>query len=423
MKYKKTVLPDGLRIITIPMPDSPSVTVDATVEVGSLYETKEQNGIAHLLEHMVFKGTTKRPKAIDISKELDSIGASYNASTGHNTTSFYAKAASHHLEKLLDIISDMYTNPIFDPKELEKEKGVIIEEIRMYEDYPNEKVYDISQELMYGDQPAGRGIPGTAETVRSFTREGILEFRNKYYVREATTIVVSGAFDEATIIDKVKKYFALIKNGEPKKRDDVKVTLGGPTVVVANKDVDQTHIIVSFHGLNSRDPRRFAQSVLLTVLGGGMSSRLFSKMRDDLGICYYIYTGASTAPDHGSIRVSAGVDSNRLEQAVRGILEECERLCHEAVGEEEMVKAKESMAGRLLLSLETSDGRSDFFGSQECLNHEILTPAEIIANIKKVTSKEVMDIAKELFVDTSLYFAAVGRSVKEDEVKRYMRFR
>lgn len=422
MKYKKTVLSNGLRIITVPMPDSPSVTIEAIVETGSLYEAKELNGISHLLEHMIFKGTQKRPKAIDISKELDSIGASYNASTGHNSTGFYAKAASKHFDKILDVISDLYCNPTLDAAELEKEKGVIVEEIRMYEDYPNDKVTDVSSELVYGDQPAGRGIAGTEKSVRSFTREQLIEYRTKHYVTEATTVSVAGCFDENEAIKKIEKAFSNVGTGNKTKREYVNIEKSGPKVAVAKKDIDQSHILLAFHSINNEDKRLPIQAIMSTILGRGMSSRLFTKMREELGICYYVGSGSFASEDYGGFRIWAGLDSARLKQGIEGILGECKRMASELISDEEISKARDNIAGGTMLALETSDALSDYYGGQEAIRHKIETPDEWLARINKVTVEEVKDFASSLFTDSNIYLAVVGRNADETEILKYLKF-
>ena len=206
MKFNKTILKNGLRVITVPMKDNPTVTVLMMVEAGSKYETKEINGLSHFLEHMCFKGTTKRPKAIDISQELDTVGAQYNAFTSQEYTGYYAKADFKHLDLLLDVVSDMYLNPIFEDKEIEKEKGVIIEEINMYEDLPHRKVQEIFMKLLYGDQPAGWDIAGTKDNIKNIKRSDFLDYRRKHYVPSATTLVVAGRFDEKKVSPIFKKY-------------------------------------------------------------------------------------------------------------------------------------------------------------------------------------------------------------------------
>lgn len=419
MTFNKTILPNGLRIITIPMTDNPSVTVLVMVETGSKYETKEISGISHFLEHMVFKGTPKRPKASDISRELDSIGAHYNAFTGYEYTGYYAKAGSQHLDKVLDIISDMYRNPLLDVKEMEKEKGVIIEEIRMYQDMPQARARQTFMEIMYGDQPVGWDIAGTEENVRSFTREHFVNYRKEHYVSGATTVIVSGSFDEKDCIAKIKKTYDGMLSGKKKGKIATIETQTEPRIKAFFKETDQTHIVIGARTFSVIDPRIPTMHVLYTILGRGMSSRLFSRMRDELGVCYYIKTDHDPFTDHGVLTISAGVDNSRVEEAIKEILVQCKKMKDELVSPSELKKAKDYISGTTMLELETSEARAEYVGIQEMLKHKIEKPEEIIAKINKVTAEDVQKLAREIFVDSGLNMAIVGKYRDEAVFKEY----
>lgn len=419
MKFNKTTLPNGLRIITVPMADNPSVTVLVMVDAGSKYETREVNGLSHFLEHMVFKGTPKRPKAIDISRELDSIGAHYNAFTAQEFTGYYAKADVRHLDKILDVVSDMYLNPLFDQAEINKERGVIVEEIRMYQDLPQQHVQDIFMELLYGDTPAGWNVAGTESNVRAFTREDFVKYRSNNYLASSTTIVVSGSFPEDETLEKIKKAFATISEGPKSGKLAVNESQKAPAVRMDYKETDQTHLVIGVRTFPVLDKRVPTMHVLSTVLGRGMSSRLFAKMRDELGICYYIKTDHNAFTDHGILSISAGVDNSRVEEAVKGILSECVRLKNEPVPEEEIKKAKDYIAGTTMLELETSDARAEFAGFQEVMKKRIDLPAKIIEEINKVTAKDIQDLAKEIFVDPGLNLALIGKFKDSEEFRKY----
>lgn len=358
MKFSKKILKNGLRVITVPMVDNPSVTVLVMVRAGSKYETKKESGLSHFLEHMVFKGTPKRPKAIDISRELDGIGAQYNAFTAQECTGYYAKADARHTDSILDVVSDMYLNPLFDAKEMEKEKGVIIEEIRMYQDLPQRHVHDIFMELVYGNQPVGWNIAGTEEIVKSFTRDALVSYRENHYVGEATTVIVAGSFKESEMVKKIEKTFGSVSTDSMEDKLKVTESQKVPQIKTSFKETDQTHLVIGVRTFPIKDKRIPTMEVLSTVLGHGMSSRLFSKMRDQLGICYYIKTNHDPFTDHGVLTISAGVDNARVEEAVKGILGECERLKTESVSPAEMKKAKDYIAGTTMLELETSDARA-----------------------------------------------------------------
>ncbi|MCX6716246.1 MAG: pitrilysin family protein [Candidatus Taylorbacteria bacterium] len=413
MKFNKTTLKNGVRLITIPMIDNPSIAVLVMVEAGSKYENKKNNGISHFLEHMVFKGTPKRPKMSDISRELDGIGAHYNAFTGQEVTGYWVKADARHLDTALDVVSDMYLNPLFDEKEIEKEKGVIIEEMRMYRDLPQRHVHDVLSELMHGDQPAGWNIIGTEENIRSFSRDSFVSYRNDHYVGSATIVTVAGSFDEKDIIDRVEKAFIKISTVEKKGKLPVKESQKSPAVKTEYKETDQTHLVIAVRTFSIHDPRIPAMQVLSTILGGGMSSRLFTKMRDELGICYYIRASNDPFTDHGDLTISAGVDNGRVEIAVKEILAACAQLKTKLVGQAELKKAKDYIAGTTLLELETSEARAEFAGGEEILKGKIESPEEHISKVNAVTAADIQRLAQEIFVDSGLNLALVGRAKTE----------
>ena len=244
MKFNETILPNGLKIITIPMAENPAVTVLVMVSTGSKYEKKETNGLSHFLEHMVFKGTPKRPKSIDISRELESLGAQYNAFTAQEYTGYYAKVNPEHIDTALDVVSDIYLNPLLDQVEIEKEKGVIVEEIKMYQDLPHRHVQDLFMNLAYGDQPAGWNIAGTEENVKGFSQADFIKYRKEHYVAEATTVIISGSFDEKSIIEKVSKAFSGISLDKKRNKIVVIQSQTKPEILVNFKETDQAHLVL-----------------------------------------------------------------------------------------------------------------------------------------------------------------------------------
>ncbi len=409
MDYKKTVLENGVRVITVPMKDSPTVTVFVLVEAGSKYETKEQNGLSHFLEHMCFKGTTNRPKNSDISTELDSIGAVYNAFTGQEYTGYYAKAAYTHLPKVLDVVSDMYLNPIFDEKEIEKEKGVITEEVNMIEDLPQHKVQYLLLEVMYGDQPAGWTIVGSKENIRSFKKTDFVDYRNSLYVAPATTLIVAGNFDEGKVLDEVKNIFSVMPKSVKGEKLSIKDNQDTPKVAIFKKETDQTHIALGLRTFSVHDKRNKIMELLVGVLDAGMSSRLFKKLRDELGVCYYVGAGQESMTDHGLFNISAGVDNKRVKEVVQVILGELGKLKTDLVSEEELNKVKQNLIGKMYLSLETSNSLANFYGFQEIMNEEIKTPEQVKAQIESVTAEQIKDLANEIFIEKNLNLAIVGR--------------
>ena len=408
MKLTKKVLKNGLRLIIIPMKDNPTVTVLVLAEAGSKYETKQLNGISHFLEHMCFKGTTKRPKATDISRELDALGSQYNAFTAQEYTGYYAKSDAKHFHQILDIVSDIYLNAIFPEKEMEKEKGVIIEEINMYEDMPHRHVQDLMMKLLYGDQPAGWNVAGGKENITKMKREDFVEYKKAHYLPEATVLVVAGQVKEGRVLAEVKKIFNEIPRGKKGPKITVKEAQKKPHTLIKFKKTDQTHFVlgVRTYGLfNKNNP---ALSVLGGVLGGGMSSRLFVKLREEMGVGYYVRAYNDSYTDHGFFQISAGVDNKRIEEVVRAVLAECKKLKEERVNEDELNKVKECLIGNMKLSLESSDDIANFYGAQELLRRELVSADHKADELRKVTATEIQDLANQIFKDSSLNLALIG---------------
>lgn len=392
----------------MPMKDNPTVTVLVLVEAGSKYETKEVNGISHFLEHMCFKGTVKRPKAIDISRELDAIGSQYNAFTSQEYTGYYAKSDAKHFKKIFDIISDIYLNSTFPEVEMEKEKGVIIEEIHMYEDMPNRHVQDLMMTLLYGDQPAGWNIAGEKENILNMKRDDFTKYKKEKYVPEATTLVVAGQVTEKEVMKEVEKIFGNLRKTKKAKKEKVVEKQSKPKVLVKWKDTDQTHFVLcvrTFDLFNKANP---VLSVLGGVLGGGMSSRLFQKLREEMGVGYYVRAYNDTYTDHGFFQISAGVDNKRVDEVIEAILEECRKLKKELVGKEELEKVKECLIGNMKLSLESTDDIANFYGGQELLKKKVKNADDKAKDLRKVTAKQVQDMARVIFKNDKLNLALIG---------------
>jgi len=422
MNYIKKILPNGLRIIFVPMHENPTVTVFVLVEAGSKYENKKNNGISHFLEHMCFKGTTKRPTHKEISFELDKLGCHYNAFTNQEYTGYFAKADNASFGKILDIVSDIYLNPTFPEKEMEKEKGVIIEEINMYKDLPQAIVSNEFIKLLYGDQPAGWFIAGLKENILKMKRSDFVDYCKKHYVAEATTVVVAGNVEEKMTFDLVKKSFSKISSGKKEGKKRVSEIQSKPEVSIFFKDTDQTHIILGVRSLNMYDKNIPVARLLSGILGRGLSSRLFMKMREELGICYYVNAGQDSSTDHGIFEVSAGVDTNRIEIAIKAILTELALLKKELVSEEELKKVKMMLIGNLKLSLESSDSIAEFYGFQEVFKEKIKKPEDIIKEINAVTAEEIKKLASEIFIDSKLNLSIVGKFKDKSVFEKILKF-
>lgn len=406
--YKKTKLKNGMRVVTVPMKGNPTVTVLVLVEAGSRYESKPENGISHFLEHMCFKGTTKRPHPGDISRELDAIGAITNAFTGEEVTGYWAKARAHHLNHVLEVVSDLYLDPLLPATELEKERGVIIEELNMYEDLPQHNVHDVLDKLMYGEQPAGRTIVGTKENLLRFQRKDFVTYRTQHYVPEKTAIVVAGDISPSVVLKKIRRYFESVPKKKCPPREKTKEVQKKPQILIKPRKTDQTHFVIGFRSFDLFDKRDAAAEVLAAVLGGGMSSRLFHKMREELGICYYIKTAHQPMTDTGVFKVFSGVATARFEEAVREILKELRRIQHEPIDAKELAKAKELIIGRTQMGLEASDDLANWYAGEEILKHTIQTPKQALAKIAKVTARDVRRVARDIFRNDKLNLAVIG---------------
>ena len=404
----KIILKNGLRIITIPMKESLTTTVLILVEAGSKYETKEINGISHFLEHMCFKGTEKRPKSIDISSELDAIGANYNAFTSMEYTGYYAKSQPKHFAEILDVVSDIYLHQIFDASEIEKEKGVIIEEINMYEDLPMRRVQELFTFLLYGDQPAGWDIAGKKEVIKKLSRENFLKYRNDHYLANSTLVVVSGKIDENEAIGKIEKVFSSISAAEKVQKIKTKEFQEKSEVLLRHKKSDQTHLILGVRACDIFDKRKYALQVLADILGGGMSSRLFQKIREEMGAAYYVRAEADLFTDHGYLAASAGVDNQRAEEVIGAILGEFGKIIGNGVGKKELQRAKDHLIGQLVINLESSDELASFYGGQEILTKETISPKNLAKKIQAVKAEEIAEIANDIFKNNKLNLALIG---------------
>ncbi len=421
MKPIRKVLPNGLRLIVVPMKDNPTVTVTVLVETGSKYEKKEENGLSHFLEHMCFKGTTKRPSAMDISRELDGLGAQSNAFTSHEYTGYYAKGAVKHFAKLMDVIADVYLHSTFPEEEIEKEKGVIVEEINMYEDMPHRKVQELFMKLLYKDTPAGWSITGTADTVRSFKRDDFIRYHKAHYVPSATVVIISGGISGDDAESKVEEYFSKMEHGEKDGKQKVIDSQSAPTVLIAEKKTDQTHFVFGTRAFPITDEDRTpVVSVMATILAGGMSSRLFQRLREDLGACYYVRGMNDPFTDHGFIEIAVGADSSRVDMIVSEVVKACQMMKEEKVGEDELERVKEYLIGNMMLELESSDAFAQFYGSQEILNRPLRTVEEIAERVRRVTADDIQRVAKEIWQNKSLNLALIG-PYEKSETERFLK--
>ncbi|HEY1037676.1 MAG TPA: pitrilysin family protein [Candidatus Paceibacterota bacterium] len=418
--FHKEKLKNGLRFIHVPLETTETVLAMVLVGTGADYESKAENGLAHFLEHMCFKGTAKRPNAKGIALEFDNIGADYNAFTGRSHTGYYARAHKKHASKIIEMVSDIYLNSTFPEAEIEKEKGVIIQEINMYMDDPQFRVSRLATVQLYGDQPAGREIAGTKETVSSFTRKDIVRYYDDQYSAKNTVVVIAGNIKRTQAKSQVEKLFKGLNPGKVAKRPITKVNQDKPNVALEFRETDQTHLILTFRAMGYLDKRNPAARSLAMALGSGMSSRLFQKMREELGICYYINAGLHARHDVGEFVITAGVANDRVNEALEGIIDELKNVSKNGIEQAELEKVKEGRLSSLVLHLETTEDYADFYAKQEILKGKIELPKDRIKEIEGVTLKSVNTLAKDIFSPEKANLAVLG-PFSESKKKEFMK--
>ncbi|MCG2686379.1 insulinase family protein [Candidatus Parcubacteria bacterium] len=391
------------------MPQVKSVTVMVGVRAGGRYETKETNGIAHFAEHMFFKGTQKRPRPRDLAVEVDGVGGEFNASTGNEATVFYVKSAVKHLGLGLDILSDMLQNSKFDSGDIDREKGVVTEEINMYQDTPRDYISEVYQRLLYGDHPLGWDILGTKTTVSSLKRSDFLDYLDKWFYARNMVLCVVGKVDPQKVFKQASDCFGKVeKTSLGREFLSAVDSQDSPQVLLHPKKTDQAHLALGVRTFKRDHPQRYVLEVLNTILGQGMSSRLFTSVREKEGLAYYVYSGAEGFWDVGSLVAWAGVDTKRIKKAVRVILKEFANLRSQKVSPQELQKAKEYIKGRLTLALEGTGGVTTFLTGQAILEKQILTPEEIAKKIDAVSAADVQEVAQQIFKNEGLNLAIIG---------------
>lgn len=398
----------GLRLVTVPMQGTKTVTVMVMVGTGSKYETKDINGISHFLEHLMFKGTTKRPGPLDISRELDGIGAEYNAFTDKEMTAYYAKASSDKLDIAMDVIFDIYLNSKFEESGIQTERHVVVEEINMYHDEPRWIVADVLEKLLYGDQPAGWSIAGEKEIILGLKRQQFVDYFNSHYIASNTVIGIAGDIDPAAVKEKVQKYFEHIRQGNKIEKLPAIEKQSGSQADVFYKATDQTHFILGFRAFNMHDDRKYPLGVLASILGGGMSSRLFSEVREKRGLGYYVSASLEERTDTGFFEIDAGVNNDRALEAVTVVMEELRKIKQDGVTKAELKRAIDRTIGGTALALEHSNFLTQNLGGSVLFENKVLTPEDELAKIKAVTLEDIGSVTEEIFKEDRLNLAVVG---------------
>ncbi len=404
--FERTTLSNGTRVLTATMPHAQSVSCFLMYAAGSRYERREESGIAHFAEHMFFKGTERRPTARDIATEIDAIGGEFNAFTGKELTGYYVKCAAETRDIALDVLVDMLRNSRFDADEIEREKGVIVEEMNMYADTPRSYVGNVWERHLYGDQPLGWDIIGTEETVRGATRETFLGYLDRWYRPERLVVGLGGKLGDG-LCERLEELLGSIGAAETGTADPVVLPANGSPVRVHTKQSDQAHVVVGARSYPHGHPDRYAVQLLSTVLGGGMSSRLFKEVRERRGLAYYVFGASQSYTDAGSTHAQAGVDISRIDDAVTTIARELRRIAQEPVPAGELEKARAFAKGRFVLGLESPHGTIMFGLRREVLEGAAEEPDQVLAGLDAVTSDDVQRVAQDV-LGKKLHLAVIG---------------
>jgi predicted Zn-dependent peptidase len=404
----KTTLPNGLRLITAPMPHTRSVAISVYVGAGSRYETPAESGISHFIEHLCFKGTAKRPNSQLISEVIDSVGGILNAATDREYTVYYAKVARPHLDLALDVLTDLVQSPLFDAVEMEKERKVVIEELAAVVDSPAQQADLRLDEMLWPDQPLGWDIAGTAESVAGLSRDKVLDYVGRQYVPNNTVISVAGNVTEAELLELLETNLGSLPAGVPQSWFPATDDHSGPRVSAINRRTEQSHISLGMYGLPLGHPDRYALDLLSVLFGESMSSRLFMELRERQGLCYDVNSYVTHFLDAGSFGLYAAVDPSNARKAVGALVGELKRLAEDRIPEEELTKARELAKGRMLLRLEDTRSVSGWLGGQEILTGQILTPDDVVARLDAITPDDLTRVAQTLLRRDHLNLAVVG---------------
>jgi predicted Zn-dependent peptidase len=418
--YSQTKLANGLEVITCPVRGTRAATVLVLVPVGSRYEEKSVNGVAHFIEHMTFKGTNKRPTTRAISRELDGVGAEYNAFTAKDHTGYWVKVPGDRLKLAVDILADILFNSKFAQVEIEREKGVILEEIKMYEDNPLFHIGSLFEETLFGRSPLGQLIIGKRETVKKLTRQKILDFKNKFYWPSNILVVLAGCFDKKKSLTLLRKYFGKIADLD-KSRIEASKNLGQKfspgqkkaRIKLHFKKTKQVHLALGTPAYSYFHPSLYALQLLAIILGGNMSSRLFTQVRERKGLAYFIHAGTNIYRDRGNFEIQAGLDLARLSEAIKAIVAELNKIKKRGPTSQELARAKEFLGGKLTLSLEDSHTIASWYGRQKLLTGRALTPDEKLAKFRQVTRGDITKVAREIFKKSLLNMVLIGPLKKE----------
>ncbi len=416
IRYHLTGLSNHLQVLTLPMGERESAAVAIWVKVGGRYESQRISGVSHFLEHMLFKGTRRRSSR-QIKKEVEGVGGMLNAFTGEESTCYFAKLPATHFAKALDVLADMVKEATLTVKEFERERPVILEEIKMYRDQPAQYVHELMSELLWPDQPLGRSIAGVPGTVTAIRRSAMAAFKKKHYQPQNILVSVSGPVTHGEVMSLTEKCFPS-RNGGPSSRFTPARTMQRrPRFLFIEKDTEQTHLAIGFHGFSRQDPRRYALGVLNIILGANMSSRLFEEVRERRGLAYEIKSGIGHYQDTGSVTLSAGVENRKTRLAIRVALQELTKLTKKNVPAEELRRAKDYYSGQFLMGLEDTLDHLLWVGEKVLYREGLPDRREIIRSIEKVTPEDIRKVARNIFQTSRINLSLIG-PLKKNEQKR-----
>lgn len=417
--YQEYNLTNKTKLLLKPLKNTQAITVLVMYPVGSRYESQKLNGVSHFIEHMMFKGTKKRPNSLTLTREIDRLGAEYNAFTSKEYTGYYIKTDVRYAKTAIDILSDMLNNSLFDAKEMKKEKTVIVEELRMYKDNPIMNIENVFEELMFDGCPLGWDIGGLEDNVLKFQSSDVIKFKNKYYIPKNTTIVVAGNINE-DVKNTIEDYFGSIKNNTKLDKNFVPAKFGcarkNNRLKIQQKKSDQAQLMLGFPGLKYNHKSNAVMSVLNTILGGSMSSRLFSEIREKRGLAYMVRSGSDNFRDIGYAYVRAGLDTKNINEAIKVIKNELEKLKNKGVGVKELKDAKTHIRGGLSLTMEDSSAQASWYARESMFSDSIKTPEEKLLELDKVSNEQIKKIAKKIFKENQMRVAIIG-DVKENSIK------
>ncbi len=407
--YSKTIFPNGFKLITVSVKDAKTATVLVLLPVGSRYEPAHLNGVSHFIEHMMFKGTKKRLNSLAISKELDGIGAYYNAFTGKDHTGYWVKSAKEKISVSLDVLSDMLFNSVFDQKEFDHEKTVILEEIKMYEENPLFYINEFFESTLFNKHALGQLISGHLSDVQKLSRRSLVKYKELFYQPNQMLMIVAGGIEKTQTIKLVKKYFASYQGRAKKiKYTPLIIKKSKPDIKIRFKRLKQTQLALGGFAYPYNHPKLEAATLLSTILGGNMSSRLFTQVRDKRGLAYSIKMGLGKYQDIGNYVIQAGVDKEKVLETIKVILDELNKIKKDIVTKEELARAKDYIRGIMKISLEDSANLAIWYGYQTLFIGKIISPSQRLKKLKKVTQKQVQSVAQDVFCKQGLRLALIG---------------